>query len=181
MATARYRVGCLTGCGTAPELMAEASRALDGTARLHGIRLEQVHAPVGADAVVRHGQAVSHAARAAFLSADAVLVADDDDAAFTELTQELDLRARLTRVLFGARHTVLLSPLGDAASSWAARRAFALAAGRRMRLTVVAGDAAWRDVVEGASEASFGVRVEWLEREAAVRRAAFDAESLDVV
>jgi hypothetical protein len=75
MAGHAYRVGCLTGCGTAPELMGEASRALEATARLHGIRIDQVHAPVGADAVQRHGQAVSHAARAAFLSADAVLVA----------------------------------------------------------------------------------------------------------
>ena len=181
MATYSYRVGCLTGCGAAPELMAEASRALDATVRLHGIRLEQVHAPVGADARQRHGQVVSHAARAAFLSADAVLVADDDDASFAELTQELDLRARQTRVLFGVRDSVLLSPLSDDASAWAARRAFALAATRRMRLTVVAGDDAWHDVIDAAEEHHFGVRVEWLDRDTAVRRAAFEAETLDVV
>jgi isocitrate/isopropylmalate dehydrogenase len=182
MATYSYRVGCLTGCGTAPELMGEASRALEATARLHGIRLEQVHAPVGADARQRHGQAVSHAARSAFVSADAVLVADDDDAAFSELTQELDLRARQTRVLFGARSdAVLLSPLGDDASAWTARRGFALAASRRMRLTVVAGDTAWQDVVDAAAVHNFGVHVERLDRDTAVRRAAFDAESLDVV
>jgi isocitrate/isopropylmalate dehydrogenase len=182
MAAHSYRVGCLTGCGTAPELMAEASRALQAAARLHGFRLEEVHAPVGADAVQRHGQAVSHAARAAFLSADAVLVADDDDAAFAELTQELDLRARQTRLLFGARaDAVLLAPLGDDASAWTARRAFSLAAARRMRLTVVAGDPAWEDVVRTAEEHNFGVRVEWLDRDTAVRSAAFRAESLDVV
>jgi isocitrate/isopropylmalate dehydrogenase len=181
MATYSYRVGCLTGCGAAPELMAEASRALDATVRLHGIRLEQVHAPVGADARLRHGQVVSHAARAAFLSADAVLVADDDDASFAALTQELDLRARQTRVLFGARDSVLLSPLADDASAWTARRAFALAATRHMRLTVVAGDDAWHGVIDAAAEHHFGVRVEWLDRDTAVRRAAFEAETLDVV
>lgn len=182
MATYSYRVACLTGCGAAPELMAEASRALDAATRLHGIRVEQVHAPVGADAVQRHGHAVSHAARAAFLSADAVLVADDGDAAFVELTQELDLRARQTRVLFGARSdSVLLSPLGDDSSAWAARRALALASVRRMRLAAVAGDAAWRTVVDAAAEHAFGVRVEWLDRDAAVRRAAFEPESFDVV
>jgi isocitrate/isopropylmalate dehydrogenase len=182
MATYSYRVGCLTGCGTAPELMAEASRALEATARLHGIHLEQVHAPVGADARLRHGQAVSHAARVAFFSADAVLVADDDDAAFAELTQELDLRARQTRVLFGARaDLVLLSPLGDGASAWAARRAFSLAAARRMRLTVVAGDPAWQEVVAAAAEHNFGVQVELLDRDTAVRRAAVQPDSLDVV
>jgi isocitrate/isopropylmalate dehydrogenase len=182
MATYSYRVACLTGCGTAPELMGEASRALDATARLHGIRIEQAHAPVGADAVVRSGQAVSHAARAAFLSADAVLVADDDDAAFAELSRELDLRARQTRVLFGAHSDcVLVSPLGDDASAWAARRAFALAATRRMRLTVVAGDPAWQEVVAGAADHHFGVRVDLVDRDAAVRRAAFQADSFDVV
>jgi isocitrate/isopropylmalate dehydrogenase len=182
MATYSYRVGCLTGCGAAPELMAEASRALEATARLHGIHVDQVHAPVGADAVQRHGQAVSHAARVAFVSADAVLVADDDDAAFTELTQELDLRARQTRVLFGARSdSVLLSPLSDDASAWTARRAFALAAARRMRLTVVAGDHAWQEVIDAAAEHHFGVQVELLDRDTAVRRAAFDAESFAVV
>ena len=154
MAASSYRVACLTGCGTAPELMAEASRALDATARSHGIRVEQAHAPVGADALVRHGHAVSHAARTAFLGADAVLVADDDDALFAELSQELDLRARQTRVLFGSRaDSVLLSPLGDDASAWTVRRAFALAASRRMRLAVVAGDAAWDEVVRRGGRA----------------------------
>ncbi len=182
MASARYSVGFLSGSGAAPELMAEASRALEATARLHGIRLDQVHAPVGADALQRHGQAVSHGARVAFVSADAVLVADDDGDAFAELTQELDLRARQTRVLFGARSdSVLLSPLRGDSSAWTARRAFALAAARRMRLTVVAGDAAWLDVVDAAAAHNFGVRVELIGRDVAVRRAAFQADSFDVV
>jgi isocitrate/isopropylmalate dehydrogenase len=50
-----------------------------------------------------------------------------------------------------------------------------------MRLTVVAGDDAWHDVIDAASEHHFGVRVEWLDRDVAVRRAAFEAETLDVV
>jgi isocitrate/isopropylmalate dehydrogenase len=182
MAAQGYRVACLTGCGTAPELMAEASRALEAAAHAHGLRLEQVHAPVGADALVRHGYAVSHAARAAFLAADAVLLADDDDVAFSQLAQELDLRARQTRVLFGPRSdSVLLAPLGDDAAAWTVRRAFALAASRRMRLAVVAGDAEWGRVVAAAAEHHDGVRVEALDRATAVRRAAFSADSFDVV
>jgi isocitrate/isopropylmalate dehydrogenase len=182
MAAFGYRVACLTGSGTAPELMAEATRALETAARLHGVRVEQIHAPVGADARVRHGHAVSHAARTAFLRADAVLIADDDDAALAELARDLDLRARQTRVLFGrGSDSVLVSPLDDDASAWTVRRAFALARSRRMRLTVVSGDERWQSVIESASAYHDGIRVEHLDRDAAARRAAFEPETFDVV
>ena len=39
-------VACLTGAGTAPELMAEAVFALDRVARLHNLRLRETHATV---------------------------------------------------------------------------------------------------------------------------------------
>jgi isocitrate/isopropylmalate dehydrogenase len=182
MAAPRCRIACLTGCGTAPELMAQASRALAATARAHGLRVEQLHAPVGADSVVRHGRAVSPSARSAFLRSDAVLHADDDDAGLAELGDELDLRARLTRVLLGPRSdAVLLAPLREEAGTWTIRRAVALAASRRLRLAVVAGDARWEEHVGAALAHDDGVRVDRLDRDVAARRAAFDARSLDVV
>ena len=51
-------VACLTGAGTAPELMAEAIHALDAVARVHGFSFEQVHAPFGGVALARLGQTV---------------------------------------------------------------------------------------------------------------------------
>ncbi len=50
-------VACLTGSGTAPELMAEAMYALDAVARVHGFAFDQVHAPFGGVALARLGQA----------------------------------------------------------------------------------------------------------------------------
>ena len=43
----RATVACLTGAGTAPELMAEAVLALDAVARLHGLSIDEVHVPFG--------------------------------------------------------------------------------------------------------------------------------------
>jgi len=40
-------IACLTGAGTAPELMAEAVLALEAVARLHGLSIEEVHVPFG--------------------------------------------------------------------------------------------------------------------------------------
>ena len=39
-------IACLTGAGTAPELMAEAVLALDAVARLHGLAIDEVHVAV---------------------------------------------------------------------------------------------------------------------------------------
>jgi isocitrate/isopropylmalate dehydrogenase len=173
-----YTVACLTGCGTAPELMAEASRAMSAVARLHGFGLQLDYVPFGAGARVR-GQALS---RASYLGADAVLVADADDAAVAELRSELDLRARQTRVRFGNRSDlVLLAPLSDASAAWTVSRAFALARSRRLRLAAVADGPAWGELVVGATAADDGVRVDVLERGAALAAAAFDAESFDVL
>jgi isocitrate/isopropylmalate dehydrogenase len=173
-----YRVACLTGCGTAPELMAEASRAMQAVGRLHGFGLELDYVPFGADARVR-GQALS---RGAYLGADAVLVADGDDEAVGELRAELDLRARQTRVRFGERSDlVLLAPVDAASSAWTVARAFALARSRRLRLTAVSDGAAWRELVQAETEANDGVRVEVLDRSTALAAAAFHAESFDVL
>lgn len=182
MAGRSYRVACLAGCGTAPELMAEASRALQAVVRLHGLAIEQVHVPFGADAVVRGGNPVPHLARAAYLSCDAVLAVDEDDATLEGLRSELDLRARQTRVRFGSgSDLVLLAPLAAGSSAWTVERAFALARQRRGRLAVVADGPEWQSVVEHEAARNEGVRVDVVARGAALAAAAFDPESMDVL
>ena len=52
------KVACVTGAGTAPELMAEAMLALDAVARLHGLAIEETHVTFGGVAVARAGQSV---------------------------------------------------------------------------------------------------------------------------
>ena len=68
-------VACVTGAGTAPELMAEAVLALDAVGRLHGLQIDDTHVSFGGVALARAGQAVPAATRSAILGADAVLVA----------------------------------------------------------------------------------------------------------
>ncbi len=174
-----YRVACLTGSGTAPELMAEASRAMHAVARPYGFRLELDYVPFGADALVRGGLAVP---RGSYLDADAVLVADADDDAVEELRAELDLRSRQTRVRFGDRSDlVLLAPLSASSAAWTVSQAFALARSRRGRLAAIADGPAWQEVVRTEIEANEGVQVDVLERSSALAAAAFDAESFDVL
>src|SRR5207244_2153015 len=55
MSTRRYTVACLSGDGCGPEVMAEASLALQETARLHGFFLEEQHVPFGSEALLRFG------------------------------------------------------------------------------------------------------------------------------
>ena len=97
-----HRVACLAGDGLGPELMAEATRALRKVARMHGFAIEDVHAPIGTEALTRSGQPLPAATLSAVLGADAVLVADAAEPALAELRAQLDLRARLTHVLFRA-------------------------------------------------------------------------------
>ena len=155
---------CLTGCGTAPELMAEASRALDATARCTAFASSRCTRPSAPTRVVRHGHAVSHAARAAFLRADAVLVADDEDAAFAELAGELDLRARRPASCSAARRLGRCPARDDATAGRSAAPSRSHAR-RRMRVTVVAATSAGRRSIDAASGYHDGVRVELLDRE----------------
>ena len=87
-------IACLTGSGTAPELMAEAMYALDAVARVHGFAFDQVHAPFGGVALARFGQTVPASTRDAVLGADAVLVAGAEEPTLDDVMAELDLRAR---------------------------------------------------------------------------------------
>ena len=48
-------IACLAGDGVGPELMAAATRALDGVAELHSLQLDDVHLPFGGEGVTRSG------------------------------------------------------------------------------------------------------------------------------
>ncbi len=177
-----YRVACVTGSGTGPELMAEASRALDAVAPLHGFGIEQVHVSFGADAVARIGHALPLATRTAYLQADAVLVAGEDEPALAVVQSELDLRARLTRVCFGSRgDVVLLAPLAEEAAEWTIRRAFELARARRLHVTAVADGGRWHELVAAEEARQEGLLVEHLQAAEAMPAVAFEAERFDVL
>jgi len=177
----RATVACLAGAGTAPELMAEAALALGAVARLHGFSIEDVHAPFGAPAVTRAGQAFPAATRATVLEADAVLVAGAEDPALADVMAELDLRARVTRVRFGHDDDVaFVAPLAATSEEWALDAAFEIAESRGLRLSVV-GDRSWAELADAVAERHEHVKVEHLSPRVAVPLAAFDAGRFDVV
>jgi isocitrate/isopropylmalate dehydrogenase len=174
-------IACLTGSGTAPELMAEAMYALDAVARVHGFSFDQVHAPFGGVALARLGQAVPASTRDAVLGADAVLVAGAEEPALDDVMAELDLRARVTRVRFGQHDDVaFVTSVRDDAAEWTVRRAFAIAETRRMRLACV-GDNAWCELVNMAAPDHEHVRVEHVSPRDAMPFAAFNPARFDVV
>ena len=173
-------VACVTGAGTAPELMAEAMLALDAVGRLHGLTIDETHVTFGAVAVARAGQAVPVLTRAAVLAADAVLVAGAEEPALAEVMSELDLRAQVTRVRFGHYDDVaFVSPLAAGAEEWAIETAFRIAESRTMRIAAV-GDAPWNDLVDAVAAHHEHVHVEHLAPKLAIPLAAFNASRFDV-
>jgi len=175
------RITCLTGAGTAPELMAEAVLALDAVARLHGLSIDELHAPFGGVAVARGGQSFPSSTRDAVLDSDAVLVAGAEEPALDDVMAELDLRARVTRVRFGRHDDVaFVAPLGEEASEWALEAAFAIAEGRSMQLAVV-GDTGWNELADEIGDAHDHVHVEHLSPRVALPLAAFNTSRFDVV
>ena len=174
-------IACLAGAGTAPELMAEAAVAIQAVAHVHGVAVEDVHAPFGAAAVARAGQPFPAATRDVVLAADAVLVAGAEDPALAEVIAELDLRARVTRVRFGHGNDVaFVAPLRQSASEWSLDAAYEIAESRGLRLAVV-GDADWHDLAGETAPRHEHVRMECLSPRVAVPLAAFDAARFDVV
>ena len=174
-------IACLTGSGTAPELMAEAMYALDAVARVHGFSFDQVHAPFGGVALARLGQTVPPSTRNAVLGSDAVLVAGAEEPALDDVMAELDLRARVTRVRFGQLDDVaFVTAVREDTAEWTVRRAFAIAETRRMRLTCV-GDNGWCELVNLAAPEHEHVRVEHVSPRDAMPFAAFNPGRFDVV
>ena len=175
------KVACVTGGGTAAELMASAVFALDEVARLHGLDVDDTHVSFGGVAFAWAAQTVPVATRAAILGAEAVLVAGAEEPALHDVMSELDLRAQVTRVRFGHRDDVaFVFPLRDDCEEWAIERAFEIAENRSLRLAAV-GDDSWFELVDDLAAEHEDVHVEHLAPRVAVPLAAFNASRFDVV
>jgi 3-isopropylmalate dehydrogenase len=155
-----YSVACLSGDGIGPELMAEASRAVAEAGRLHGFRVDEVHAPFAGEAVSRHGHPLPPETRAVCREADAVLVALTREPALEGVKAELDLVWRVQRVRLAEGDLAVVSPLADDAEELAVARAFELARSRRARLSAVGEGRAWEAMVGREAELNPGVQVE---------------------
>ena len=155
-----YTVACLSGDGIGPELMAEASRALAEAGRLHGFRVDEVHAPFAGEAVSRYGHPLPATTRAACREADAVLVALTREPALEGVKAELDLTWRVQRVRLPDGDLAIVSPLTDDAEAFAVEQAFELARSRRARLSAVGEGGSWDALVEREAERHPGVLVE---------------------
>lgn len=174
-------VACLTGAGTAAELMAEAVFALDRVSRLHNVSVRETHATFGGVAFARAGQMVPPATRAAILAADTVLVAGAEEPALNEVMGELDLRAQATRVRFGHQDdVVVIAPRSEEMSEWTVEKAFEIAERRTLRVTAI-GDSAWNELVDTVATEFEHVRVEHVTPKLAIPLAAFNAARFDVV
>jgi 3-isopropylmalate dehydrogenase len=158
----RYTVACLSGDGIGPELMAEASRALVEAGRLHGFRIDEVHAPFAGEAVSRHGHPLPAVTRTACRQSDAVLVALTREPALEGVMAELDLTWRIQRVRLPDGDIAIVSPLDEQVEPFVVRRAFDLARSRRGRLTAIGDGAAWNAFVAWESDRHPGVQVETL-------------------
>ena len=177
-----YTVACLSGHGIGPEVMAQASRALERVSRLHGFGVAEVHPPFGAEARLQSGHALPADTRTATLGAQAVLAGSENDPALAGVESELDLRARVDRVAFGLRDVVtVLSPLDEAASEWTVRRAFELARSSQAQVTSVGGDDRWRALVEAEAQHHPGLTVGFEPVKTAAGRLAFQPETFDVL
>jgi len=177
-----YNVACLARHGIGPEVMAEASRAVRAASRLHGFLVAEQHLPFGADAFVRFGHPFPLSSRRGVLEADAVLVASEGDETLATLSDELDLRASVSRVRFeGQAELTIFAPFDDDAWSWTLERSFSLARASRARITLVGVDARWAKEVDAATEINPGLEVERLSTRDALRTFVFAPELLDVV
>lgn len=181
MSRKAYTVACLAGHGVGPELMAEASRTLSEVSRLHGLRIHDLHVPFGAEALARAGHPLPHSTRAAYLEADAVLVADTAEPALQDVESELDLRASVVRVTFAGGGFTLLSPLSADADAWTVARAFESARSSRGRLASIDPDGAFAELVDATADENPCVLVEHLSVAAGLPALAFEPERFDVV
>lgn len=177
-----YTVACLTGHGIGAEVMAEASRALAQVSRLHGFRVEETHPPFGGAAFIQSGHALPAATRLATLAAEAILVAAAGEPALVGVESELDLHARIDRVVYASRGEVtVLSPLGETALEWTVERAFDVARSSKARVSSVGSDDGLATVFRAAAARHDGVLVEELSMRTAVEGLAFDPDRFDVV
>jgi 3-isopropylmalate dehydrogenase len=158
----RFTVACLSGDGIGPELMAEASRAVAEAGRLHGFRVDEVHAPFAGEAVSRFGHPLPAETRSACRRADAVLVALTREPALEGVKAELDLTWRVQRVRLHDGDIAVVSPLDDQLEPYVVRRAFDLARSRRARVAAVGEGPEWSTFVAWEADRHPGVEVEQL-------------------
>lgn len=178
----RYTVACLAGHGVGPEMMAEASRALDAVSRLHGFAVDQVHVPFGGEAVARFGHPLPAATRAAYRDADAILVAGAGSDALGGVEAELDLDVAVVRVRPRAGGDLnVFSPLAAGAAGRTIEQALTCASARHGRLTAVGTDPSWGARVEAAADRHPGLSVRTLSLAQALPVLSTDPAQLDVL
>lgn len=175
-------VACLAGDGVGPELMAAATRALDGVAKLHRLELDDRHLSFAGEAVTRSGHPLPAATRAAYRNVDAILVAAPDAAALAGVKADLELVWRAARIeLDGGRDLLVTGPVDAWAAETALARAFRCAASRRGRVSCVGTSPPWLDLAasEQSSRNPLDVRVRSLGEALVALRD--DPADLDVV
>ena len=156
-----WTVACLAGDGVGPELMGEACRVLAEVARLHALRLDDVHLPFGGEAVTRGGHPLPLATRTAYRMADAVFVCSPDEPALDGVKADLDLAWRVSRVHNEPRgDLVVVEPVGYGTDERAITHAFQLAAARRAHLTSVGSTPEWTELVAAEADNWDGLEVE---------------------
>jgi 3-isopropylmalate dehydrogenase len=154
-------VACLAGDGVGPELMAAATRALDGVAKLHGWSLDDVHLPFAGEAVTRSGHPLPAETRAGYRNADAILAASSTEPALEGVKADLQLAWRIAGIHLGPGSDVLIvAALGEWANGIAVDRAFACASARRGRVLAVGDSVEFRAAIERARARHDGLAVE---------------------
>jgi 3-isopropylmalate dehydrogenase len=177
-----WAVACLAGDGVGPELMGEASRVLAEAARLHALRIEEVHLPFGGEALTRFGHPLPYSTRDGYRETDAILVSSPDDPALDGVKADLDLAWRVSRVHNQPRGDLLVvEPLGYGTDETAIARAFEIAAARRARLTSVGSTPEWDELVTVEADDWDGLDVELLTLGAVLTRFRDHPGTVDLV
>jgi isocitrate/isopropylmalate dehydrogenase len=139
------------------------SRVLHEVARLHSLRIDDVHLPFGGEALTRFGHPLPRSTRDAYRRADAVLVSLPGDPAVDGVRADLDLAWCASRVHNQPRgDLVVVEPIGYGTDELAIARAFELAAARRARLTSVGSTPDWDELVVAEADGWDGLEVELL-------------------
>jgi 3-isopropylmalate dehydrogenase len=175
-------VACLAGDGVGPELMAAATRALAGVARLHSLELDDVHLPFAGEAVTRSGHPLPSSTRDGYRDVDAILVASTHEPAFAGVKADLELAWRIARVHLGERaDVVVIAPIGAWADALSIERAFTCASTRRGRVAAVSTDESWFALVERERGRRPGMELERLGVGEAIVRLKEQPDEVDVV
>ena len=175
-------VACLAGDGVGPELMAAATRALDGVAKLHGWALDDVHLPFAGEGVTRSGHPLPAETRAGYRSADAILVTSSSEPALEGVKADLQLAWRVAGIHLGpGRDLVVAAPVGDWASGIAVERAFTCAIARRGRVLAVGETTDWQAAIQRGRARFDGLEVEQAGLGETLIRLRERPEELDVI